>query len=122
MSSIETALKEAMEIDGAFGVALVDLDSGMALGMIGGGQIDLEVAAAANTEVVRAKMRAMTALALGESIEDILITLQTQYHLIRLLQRRQGAGLFLYLALDKNRANLALARHRLRQIESALVV
>ncbi len=122
MSSIETALKEAMEIDGAFGVALVDLDSGMALGMIGGGQIDLEVAAAANTEVVRAKMRAMTALALGESIEDILITLQTQYHLIRLLQRRQGAGLFLYLVLDKNRANLALARHRLRHIESALVV
>ena len=122
MSSIETALKDAMEIDGAFGAALVDLDSGMALGMVGGGPLDLEIAAAANTEVVRAKLRAMSALALGETIEDILITLDTQYHLIRLLQRRQGPGLFLYLALYRDKANLALARHKLRQVESALVV
>jgi hypothetical protein len=122
MSSIETALKEAMEIDGATGVALVDLDSGMALGMIGGGQLDLEVAAAANTEVVRAKGRAMVALGIQEQIEDILITLETQYHLIRLLQRRQGPDLFLYLVLDKAKANLALARHKLRRVETDLVV
>lgn len=122
MGSADTALKEAMEIDGAFGVALVDLDSGMALGMIGGGRIDLEVAAAANTEVVRAKGRAMTALGLDEQIEDILITLDTQYHLIRLLQRRQGPDLFLYLVLDKGKANLAMARHKLRRIEADLVV
>jgi hypothetical protein len=122
VSSIDTALKDAMEIDGAFGVALVDVDSGMALGMVGGGQLDLEIAAAANTEVVRAKLRAISALSISETIEDILITLDTQYHLIRLLQRRGGPVLFLYLALDKNRANLALARHKLRSIESALVV
>lgn len=122
MGSADTALKEAMEIDGALGVALVDLDSGMALGMIGGGRIDLEVAAAANTEVVRAKGRAMTALGLDEQIEDILITLETQYHLIRLLQRRQGPDLFLYLVLEKTKANLAMARHKLRRIEADLVV
>lgn len=121
---IETALKEAMEIDGALGVALVDHDSGMALGTLGGGRyLDLEVAAAGNTEVVRAKMRTLAALNLGDQkIDDILITLTTQYHLIRLLTSRQGGGLFLYLALDRDKANLAMARHRLRQIESALVV
>jgi hypothetical protein len=122
MSSVETALKEAMEIDGALGVALVDVDSGMALGMIGGGPVDLEIAAATNTEVVRAKGRAMNALGIHEQIEDILITLETQYHLIRLLQRRQGPDLFLYLVLDKSRANLAMARHRLRRAEADLVV
>jgi len=120
---IETSLKEAMEIDGALGVALVDHDSGMALGMLGGGRyLDLEVASAGNTEVVRAKMRTLAALNLEEKIEDILITLSGQYHLIKLLTSRQGGGLFLYLALDRQKANLALARHRLRQIESALVV
>ena len=122
MSSVETALKESMEIDGAFGVALVDVDSGMALGMVGGGSLDLEVAAASNTEVVRAKLRAMSALNIQEQIEDILITLQTQYHLIRLLQRRQGPDLFLYLVLDKSKANLAMARHKLRRVEADLVV
>ena len=35
--NIETALKEAMTIDGALGVALVDWGSGMSLGTQGGG-------------------------------------------------------------------------------------
>jgi hypothetical protein len=119
----DTALKEAMEIDGALGVALVDYGSGMALGTLGGGRyLDLEVAAAGNTEVVRAKMRALEALKLDEKIDDILITLSGQYHIIRPLTSRDGGGLFLYLALDRERANLAMARHRLRTIESALAV
>ncbi len=120
---METALKEAMEIDGALGVALVDYGSGMALGTLGGGRyLDLEVAAAGNTEVVRAKMRALQALNLEDKIDDILITLSTQYHVIRPLGSRQGGGLFLYLALDRERANLAMARHRLRTIENSLTV
>ena len=58
----------------------------------------------------------LEALGIKESIEDILITLDRQYHLIRLLSRG-GSQLFLYLALDRSRANLALARHSLRGIE-----
>src|SRR3954453_19078594 len=120
---IETALKECMQIDGAVGVALVDYDSGMALGTLGGGTgLNLEVAAAGNTEVVRAKMRALAALEIRDSIEDILITLSEQYHLIRPPTRSGGGGLFLYLALDRGRANLALARHHLRRIEAEMVV
>jgi len=115
--NIETALKEAMAIEGALGVALVDYESGMTLGMSGGGrELDLEVAAAGNTEVVRAKVRTLEALNIKDSIEDILITLDRQYHLIRLLSRG-GSQLFFYLALDRGRANLALARHSLRRIE-----
>jgi hypothetical protein len=122
--NIETALKEAMSIDGALGVALVDWDSGMSLGTLGGGKyLDLEVAAAGNTEVVRAKMRAMESLRLNDTIEDILITLTKQYHLIRLLKNStQEHGLFLYLALDRPKSNLALARHSLKQIESDLTL
>ncbi|MET9952205.1 hypothetical protein ABZ135_11745 [Streptomyces sp. NPDC006339] len=123
MANTETSLKEAAQIEGAIGAALVDYTSGMALGTIGGGQeLDLNVAAAANTDVVRAKVRAMEALGLNDEIEDILITLGTQYHLIRLLRSRGGSGLFLYLALDKTRANLAMARHHLKRIEAELEV
>jgi hypothetical protein len=118
--NIETALKEAMTIDGAMGTALVDYASGMCLGTAGGGRgLDLEVAAAGNTEVVRAKMRTMASLALNDHIEDILITLHKQYHIIRLLSA-PGGELFLYLVLDRERANLALARHALRNIEKEL--
>jgi hypothetical protein len=123
--NIETALKEAMTIDGAVGVALVDYESGMSLGTLGGGDsLDLDVAAAGNTDVVRSKMRVMSALALDDSIEDILITLGRQYHLIRLIGDGTAGShsLFLYLVLDRERSNLALARHHLRRIEGDLTV
>ena len=122
--NIETALKEAMNIEGALGAALVDWESGMPLGTLGGGKyLDLDLAAAGNTEVVRAKMRTMQSLQLNDVIEDILITLGKQYHLIRLMTNADGAqNLFLYLALDRGKANLALARHQLRRIEGDLSV
>ncbi|MGW4807048.1 hypothetical protein [Kitasatospora sp. NPDC004272] len=124
MAAVETALKDIMSaIEGTIGVALVDYNSGMALGTIGGGaDLDLNVAAAGNTDVVRAKLRAMELLNLNEAIEDILISLSTQYHLIRPLTSRTGKGLFLYLALDRNRANLAMARHQLKKVEADLEV
>ncbi|WP_218011211.1 hypothetical protein [Herbidospora mongoliensis] len=122
MMNIETALKEAMAIDGATGAALVDYGSGMSLGTIGGGRgLDLEVAAAGNTEVVRAKLRTMSSLAINDEIEDILITLSGQYHIIRLL-KTAGGQLFLYLVLDRERSNLALARHNLRNIERQMTL
>ena len=122
MMNIDTALKEAMSIAGAVGVALVDYESGMSLGTSGGGDwLDLEVAAAGNTEVVRSKLRVMSSLALNDSIEDILITLHRQYHLIRLMNSSRNS-LFLYLVLDRERANLALARHYLKRIEADLQV
>ena len=124
MSNMETALKEAMAIEGALGVAIVDYSSGLALGTLGTiKDLDLNVAAAGNTDVVRAKMRTMEMLNLhNETIEDILISLTNQYHLIRPLTRHTSKGIFLYLALDRTRANLALARHRIRQIEEHLEV
>jgi hypothetical protein len=123
MADLEVALKEAMAIAGAVGVALVDYTSGMTLGTAGGSrELDLEVAAAGNTEVVRAKMRTMQDLGLKDTIEDILITLDSQYHLIRPLTSSRGDGLFLYLALLRSQANLAMARRQLQTIEQSLVL
>ena len=122
--NIEAALKEAMSIDGALGASLVDWESGMSLGAVGGGKyLDLDVAAAGNTEVIRAKMRTMESLRLDDTIEDILITLAKQYHLSRLLKSsRSEQGLFLYQVLDRHNATLALARHNLKRIESELTL
>ncbi|MEU2453351.1 MULTISPECIES: hypothetical protein [unclassified Streptomyces] len=122
MANVEVSLKETMtSIEGAVGAALVDYTSGMALGTLGGGkELDLTVAAAGNTDVIRAKLRTMEMLGLQDEIEDILITLGGQYHLIRLLKGRGNGGLFLYLVLDKAKSNLAMARHQLKRIESDL--
>lgn len=121
MATVESTMTSAMTIDGALAVALVDFDSGMTLGSAGTG-IDLDIAAAGNTEVIRAKLRTIHALGLNDSIEDVLITLTSQLHLIRLLQSDHGQGLFLYLVLDRERANLAMARRQLLILERELAL
>jgi hypothetical protein len=123
MSNLETALKEMMAIDGALGCAVVDYSSGMALGVLGSSKsLDLQVASAGNTEVMRAKMRTIDQLGLKDAIEDILITLTNQYHILRPISGRNGQGLFLYMALDRARANLALARHQLKRVEETIEI
>lgn len=119
----ESKMQECMEIEGALGVALVDLASGMALSTAGNPRgMSLEVAAAGNTNVVRAKLAVMKDLEIKDKLEDILITLSTQYHLIRVVNSDTGTGVFIYLVLDKTRANLAMARFKLSKIESELTI
>jgi hypothetical protein len=124
VASVEVSLKEMMAgIEGALGAAVVDYTSGMALGTLGGSkELDLTVAAAGNTDVIRAKVRTMEQLGLKGQIEDILITLDRQYHVIRLVKGRSGNGLFLYLVLDKSNSNLAMARHQLKRVEEAIQI
>ncbi len=118
MANTNDSLAEIMKIDGAVGTCLVDIASGMVLGKIGGGGVDLDLAGAGNTEVVRSKLKVMSALGLKDGLEDILITLGSQFHLIRLHKN----VLFVYVILDKSKANLAMARHKLSEIEKALSV
>ena len=118
--NIKDSLAKLNQIDGFIGAALVDAESGMLLGQEGGGPMNLEVAAAGNTEVVRAKRKTMQNLALKDQIEDMLITLAKQYHLIRPLRAR--STLFFYVALDRQRANLAMARIALADVEKELTV
>lgn len=120
MSNLSKILDLAMSIEGAIGIALADHESGMCLGFAGGrAGFDLEVAAAGNAEVVRCKLKIMSSLGLDDHIQDILISLGQEYHLIF---PRPGSSLFLYMSLDRKTANLAMARHKLGELAKQLAV
>ena len=119
MANLNESLQDLMTLDGAMCAAVVDYNSGMLLGSIGSG-VDLELAAAGNTEVVRAKMKTMKSLGLNDTIEDILITLGKQYHILRPAEKING--IFIYYVLDSGRANLALARRKIADVESKITM
>lgn len=119
MANVKQTLDELMTSDGAMCAAVVDSSSGMMLGSIGGG-LDLEVAAAGNSEVVRSKMKVMRQLGLNDVIEDILITLGKQYHIVRPSSRKEGV--FIYFVLDRAKSNLALARRKVQDVDKDMMV
>lgn len=120
-NNIKESLSRLETIEGFLGAALADSDTGMCLGYYGGsGVLNMEVAAASNAEVVRSKRKAIKSLGLRDEVEDILISLGRQYHLIRPIKARPSV--FFYLALDRSRSNLALARYALVDVEKEVVI
>lgn len=112
------SLAPLSSIDGYIGSTLVDSTSGMVLGSDGGGPVNMEIAAAGNTQVVRAKRKTMESLGIKDKIEDILITLNDQYHIIRPLE--SDDVFFLLVVLVREKANLAMARHEIKKFEKTL--
>ena len=102
------------DLPGLLAVAVVDMGSGMSLASHSNSPaINPDTAAAYNTEVVKQKQKAMSALKLtGENIEDILFTLSNQLHLIRLAS---SGSKFIYLVVSTRDTNLAIAREVLRE-------
>jgi hypothetical protein len=104
---IEAFEKIAGEMPGFIAASLVDLDSGMTLGSKSmRTDFDLAAASAYNSEMVKQKQKIMRALSLKTSLEDMLITLGDQIHLIKLVT----PSTFIYLAADRANTNIAIVR------------
>ena len=116
--SVKDALDELMDIDGAVGAAVVDYDNGMTLGTIGGRNLDMELAGAGTTEVVRSEYNIIHDLGLEDRVEDLLISLDSQYHLVRMCENHEDV--FIYLVIDRSEGNLGLARRSIDQIDEKL--
>ncbi len=95
------------EIAGLIAVSVVDLESGMTLAVRSNRQdFDLSTASAFNSEMVKMKLKTMKALGLTSTLEDMLLTLSDQIHLIRMI----SPTAFVYLVVDRAKTNLAIVR------------
>jgi hypothetical protein len=97
------------DMTGFIAASVVDLESGMTLSAKSvRGDFDLAVASAYNSELVKQKMKIMKALGLKTHLEDMLLTLGDQIHLIKIFP---GGHTFLYLAADRATTNMAIVRN-----------
>jgi hypothetical protein len=110
--------KLAADLPGFMAASLVDTESGMTLGLKSvRPDFDLAAASAYNSEMVKQKLKIMKALNLRTQLEDMLITLGDQIHVIKLV----SPTTFIYLAVDRSQANLAIVRNALLKQIGAFV-
>ena len=115
---VDTFEKIAADMPGYMAASLVDLESGMTLGLKSARpDFDLAAASAYNSEMVKQKLKIMKALNLKTTLDDMLITLGDQIHVIKLV----GANAFIYLAVDRAHSNLAIVRNALNKHISSFV-
>ncbi|MFI6598135.1 roadblock/LC7 domain-containing protein [Nonomuraea sp. NPDC050536] len=124
MLGLDDCLTEVMAIPGALDAMLVDHTSGMAVATDGTPRgVDAESSAAALTEALRATVDGLSRSSPGETvrIDDMLVTTDKGHHLLRLLDTHFDGPLVIYVRLDLERSNLALARYRLQAISGQLM-
>ena len=114
----EVLEKISTDASGFIAASLVDLDSGMTLAIKASRtDFDLTAASAYNSELVKQKLKIMRTLGLTGTIEDMLITLTDQIHLVKLV----GPNTFLYMAVDRKQSNIALIRSAVNKHANALI-
>ena len=110
--------KVAMDLPGFIAASLVDLDSGMTLGLKSARpDFDLAAASAYNSEMVKQKLKIIKALNMRTTLEDMLLTLGDQIHVVKLV----GPTTFIYLAVDRSQCNLAIVRNVLNKNVNAFM-
>jgi predicted regulator of Ras-like GTPase activity (Roadblock/LC7/MglB family) len=107
--SLDGVLEKLLSFDGAMCVAVVDSETGMILGKAGSG-VDIDLAAAGASVILRARLASIKALGGDDQIEDVLISLTSQVQIIHPLPR--NPNIFTYLIGDKAKSSLAMARFK----------
>ena len=117
LQNFQNDLRE--NISGFIAVSVTEVETGMSYCSLSlNPNFDPELASAYNLEVVKAKLSAIKALGLDQKINDILITLTDQIHIIDV---SEDGKYFIYLAVDSTKANLGLTRATLAKFKKDII-
>lgn len=113
-SELQIFLRELGELlDGSIGMAIFNIENGLLTEQYTPLNMNLELAALGNTDLIRTNLRTASALGLQSELQDILITYDNQYHILRAFPK--DPSLFFYAALDSSSTNLGSARNTIKQ-------
>jgi predicted regulator of Ras-like GTPase activity (Roadblock/LC7/MglB family) len=115
------ALADMLTLDGLLGCAVVDGTTGLVLAreLREDQPVDMDLAAAACAQVLRAHRQAARSMGLSEHTEEVMTSAGARQQVLRTVSHYPE--LFLVVLLDKQRTNLALARFKLMEVERSLV-
>ncbi len=114
-------LTPVTQIQGFVLACLVDASTGMILGSLQDrDDMPLPVAAAGAADVVSVLSLMTGELAMNGAVQDVIVTLDSHYHLIRLLRRGPGRQFLLLVTLERPQANLAMALREIRDFSAGV--
>jgi predicted regulator of Ras-like GTPase activity (Roadblock/LC7/MglB family) len=114
------ALAGMLSLDGLLGCAVVDSTTGLVLAreMRGEPALNMDLAAAACAQVLRAHQQAARSMGLADQIDEVMTSAGSRQQVMRTVSRHPD--LFLVVLLDRQHTNLALARFQLMEVERGL--
>ena len=117
----KATLSDMLTVDGLLGCALVDATTGLVLAreLREDQPVDMDLAAAACAQVLRAHRLAARNMGLADHIEEVITSAGVRLQVMRSVTRHPE--LFLVILLDKQRSNLAFARFKLMEVEKSLL-
>lgn len=120
-AAAQRALAGMLALDGLIGCAVVDSTTGLVLAreLRDDAAVDMDLAAAASAQALRAHRRAARSMGLGEPVDEVMTSAGPRQQVMRTVSRHPE--LFLIALLDKHRTNLALVRFNLMEVERGLV-
>lgn len=119
-ASASAALSGMLALEGLIGCAVVDSTTGLVLAreMHDEPVVDMDLVAAACTQVLHAHRQAARSMGLGDQIDEVMTSAGPRQHVIRTVSRHPD--LVLVALLDKHRTNLALVRFHLMEAERGM--
>ncbi len=117
----DVILEPVRNIQGFVLACLVDAATGMPLGAVQDqDDIRMPPAAAGAADVFNVLSMMTGEMATKGDLEDVIVTLNSHYHLIRLIKRGPGRQLLLFVTVDRSQANLAMALREIRVFSADL--
>lgn len=113
----EELMQALGDIPGTLGLALIEPETGEILGSAARG-VDMAVVATLHIDLCRTASRIADLVSDSGAAEDLAVTLGSQHQLIAPLSANPAT--WLSIVLDRQRGNVALARHQVSKIEGRL--
>lgn len=119
----DTLLVPVARIDGCALACLIDASTGMVVAaMQDKGEINLLAAVGGAADIANVVTLLSGELATGDGLENVILTFNRHFHVIRPIRPDMGAQILLLVILDRMRTNLAMARRAIRDFCASLSV
>ena len=119
--SLADSLDQVMAVQGVRAAALIDIETGTVVRSMGLQNPGFPAAAASMADEARLARAALGPAEPGGDLDEISLVTSGQLHLSKVLPTRPGDGLLLFVDLDLNRVNMALASLQVRQLAPAVL-